>query len=67
MIFILIALKIFNVLDLELALILDPRDNDSEELMAEHKKQKEDELVFHGHILNMLFDRIYDHYTNNRS
>lgn len=45
LIFLPTSLKIFYVLDLELPLIPKPQDNDSEELNAEHKKQKDDELL----------------------
>lgn len=63
MIFFLTTLKIFYVLDPELALILELQDDAFMELKAEHKKRKEDERMCRSHILNTLSDRLYNFYT----
>ncbi|URD74964.1 hypothetical protein MUK42_33800 [Musa troglodytarum] len=60
--FMLTALKIFYVLDPNLQPILDPTDNDTDEVKAERKKRNEDEVMCRGHILNCLSDRLYDLY-----
>lgn len=44
MTFLLSALKIFYVLDLDLALISQPHEDDTEEIKKAHKKRNEDEL-----------------------
>lgn len=67
LIFLLAALKIFSVLDLDLAPIPEPQDDDSEELNVERKKGKDGELLFPGHILNTLSNRLYDLYIDNQS
>lgn len=64
MTFLLTALNIHYVLDPGLTLIPEQTENDSEELKKERKKRKEDELLCRGHILNMLYDRLYDLYTD---
>ena len=65
--FLLTALKIFYVLDLELAVIPEPTEEDTEERRAERKKWQEDELICRRHILNALSDRLYDLYTSTQS
>ncbi|XP_058741379.1 uncharacterized protein LOC131613751 [Vicia villosa] len=67
MTFLLTALKVHYVLDPDLTPIPEPTDDDSEEVKKECKKHKEDELLCRGHILNTLFDRLYDLYTDNPS
>lgn len=67
MTFLLTALKIHYVLDLEPEPILEPTDDDTNEVKKERKKWKEDELLCRGYILNTLFDRLYDLYTNTSS
>uniref|UniRef100_A0A2N9IVS8 Uncharacterized protein n=1 Tax=Fagus sylvatica TaxID=28930 RepID=A0A2N9IVS8_FAGSY len=61
--FLLTALKIFYVLDLNLQPILDPTPQDTEQLKQQRIKREEDELVCKGHILNTLSDRLYDLFT----
>ncbi|URD90431.1 hypothetical protein MUK42_32793 [Musa troglodytarum] len=61
--FMLIALKIFYVLNLNLQPIPDSIDNDTDEVKTERKKRNEDEVMCRGHIFNALSDRLYDHYT----
>ena len=61
--FMLIALKIYYVLDPDLPPISQPSDKDTNEKMAERKKREEDEIICRGHILNLLSDRLYDLYT----
>ena len=58
--FLLTTLKIFYVLDPELAPIPEPADEDSDELKTERKKRRDDELICRGHILNALSNRLYD-------
>lgn len=67
MTFLLTALKVQCVLDHDLTLIPEPTVDDSNELKKERKKRKEEELLWHGHILNKLFDRLYDLYTDTQS
>lgn len=67
MIFLLTALKVHYVLDPDLTSIPESTEDDSVELKKEHKKRKEDELLCRGHILNMLYDCLYDLYTNTQS
>ena len=38
-------------------------DEDIDEIKAQRKKRKEDELICRGHILNTLSDHLYDLYT----
>ena len=57
--FLLMALKIFYVLDPELAAIPEPTEEGTDERRAERKKRQEDELICSGHILNALSDRLY--------
>lgn len=59
----LITLKIFYILDLDLAPLVDSSSDNSETVKAKKKKklkQIEDELLFCGHILNYLIDCLYD-------
>uniref|UniRef100_A0A2N9J700 Zinc finger, CCHC-type n=1 Tax=Fagus sylvatica TaxID=28930 RepID=A0A2N9J700_FAGSY len=56
--FLLTALKIAYVLDLNLSKLPEPTDNDSDQLKAKRKKREEDEVVCRGHILNTLSDRL---------
>ena len=65
--FLLTALKIFYILDPTLALLLEPKENDTLQVVAARKKREEDELICRGHILNALSDRLYDLYTNTYS
>ena len=65
--FLLTALKIFYVLNLELAAIHEPTEEDTDERKAKVKKQQEDEVIYRGHILNTLSDRLYDLYTSTQS
>ena len=65
--FLLTALKIFYVLDPELAAIPEPTEEDTDERRVERKKRQEDELICCGHILNALSDRLYDHCTSIQS
>jgi hypothetical protein len=61
--FILTALRIFYVLDPSLNSLHDPTPEDIDAVKVERKKRKEDELVYRGHILNTLSDRLYDLFT----
>ena len=61
--FLLIALKIFYVLDPNLQPIPNPAPEDTEQLKEQRIKREEDELVCKGHILNTLSDRLYDLFT----
>ena len=61
--FLLTALKIFYVLDPSLNSLPDPISKDTDVVNAERKKREEDKLVCRGHILNTLYDRLYDLFT----
>ena len=65
--FLLTALKILYVLDLELAPIFEPTDEDSDKHKMERKKRREDGLICRGHIFNALFDHLYNLYTDTQS
>lgn len=67
MVFLLTALKVFYVLDAELAPISDPTPNEEENVRNERSKRKEDELVCRGYILNSLTDRLFDLHRNSSS
>jgi hypothetical protein len=57
------ALKIFYVLDPSLKPLPEPTPEDTDAIKVERKKREEDELVYRGHILNTLSDRLYDLFT----
>ena len=61
--FMLIALKIFYVLDPSLQPISEPNENDFDEVKALWNMRKKDEIICRGHILNALPDHLYDLYT----
>ena len=56
-------LKIFHILDPALTPLPEPKEDDMVEVVAKRKKREEDELICRGHIMNALFDRLYDFYT----
>ena len=58
--FLLMALKIYYILDPTLAPLPKPKEDDTAEVVAKRKKREEDELICRGHILNALSDRLYD-------
>ena len=64
MVFLVTALKVYYVLDLELSSLSEPTPNDSEELKKKRKKCEEDELICRRHILNKLTGCLYDLYSN---
>ena len=65
--FLLTALKIFYILDPALALLPEPKEDDTTEVVEKRKKREEDEIICRGHILNALSDRLYDLYSNTHS
>ena len=65
--FLLIALKLFYILDPNLMSFPPTSDEDTNEIKAQRKKREEDELICRGHILNTLSDRLYDLYTSMKS
>ena len=65
--FLLIALKLFYVLDSNLMHFPLASDEDTDEIKAQRKKWEEDELICRGHILNTLLDRLYNLYTSMKS
>ena len=65
--FLLIALKLFYILDPNLMSFPPTSDEDTDEIKAQRKKPKEDELICRGHILNTLLNRLYDLYTSMKS
>ena len=65
--FLLTALKLFYVLDLNLMPFPTGSDEGTDEIKAQRKKREEDELICKWHILNTLSDRLYDLYTSMNS
>ena len=65
--FLLTALKLFYVLDLNLIPFPIMKDEDTNEINAQRKKQEEDELICRGHIFNTLSDHLYYLYTSRKS
>lgn len=65
--FLLTTLKIFHILDPELAPLPKPTNGETEAVKAKRQKRQEDELICRGHILNALSDRLYDLYINTTS
>ena len=58
--FLLTALKLFYVLDLNLMPFPTGSDEGTDEIEAQRKKREQDELICRGHILNTLSDLLYD-------
>ncbi|KAG6675770.1 hypothetical protein I3842_15G120600 [Carya illinoinensis] len=67
LIFILTTSKISYVLDSNLPVLSKPKSEDNDQIKAECKKCKEDEVVCRGHILNTLSDCLYDLFTSIKS
>ena len=65
--FVLTALKLFYVLDLNLMPFPTVSNEDTDEIKAQRKKRKQDELICRRHILNTLSDLLYDFYTSMKS
>ena len=65
--FLLTALKLFYVLDLNLMPFPTTSDEDSDEIKTQRKKREEEKLICRGHILNTLSDQLYDLYTSMKS
>ena len=65
--FLLTILKIAYVLDPNLEHFSEPKKDDSEQVKAERKECKDDKVMFRGHILNMLSNRLYDFYNSMES
>ena len=65
--FLLTALKLFYVLDLNLLHFPPTSDEDTNEIKAQRKKREEDELICRWHTLNTLSNRLYDLYTSMKS
>ncbi|CAL1407233.1 unnamed protein product [Linum trigynum] len=61
--FVFTALKIMYIMDPDLVPLGEPQDTDSDELKAEQKKRSDDSLLCRVYILNSLFDRLYDLYS----
>ena len=62
--FLLTALNLFYVLDLNLMLFPIASDEDIDEIKAQRKKWEKDKLICKGHILNTLSNHLYDLYTS---
>ena len=62
--FLLTMLKIAYVLDPNLEPFPEPKKDDSDAIMAERKKHKDDEVMCHGYILNTFSDKLYDLYNS---
>ena len=65
--FLLTALKLFYVLDLNLMPFPTTSDEDSDEIKTQRKKREEEKLICRGHILNTLSEQLYDLYTSMKS
>ena len=65
--FLLKTIKIFYILDPLLAPLSESKEDDTPKVVATRKNEEEDELICKGYILNALFDRLYDLYTNTHS
>ena len=65
--FLLTALKLFYVLDLNLMPFPTRSDEGTDEIKAQRKKREQDELICRGHILNTLSDLLYDLNTSMKS
>lgn len=65
--FLLTTLKIFYILDPELAPLPKPTNGETVAVRAERQKRQEDKPICCGHILNALSDRLYDLYINTSS
>ena len=65
--FLLTALKLFYVLDLNLMPFPTGSDEGTDEIKAQRKKREQDELICRGHILNTLSDLLYDLNTSMKS
>ena len=64
MLFLFTTMKISYLLDPTLAPVSPPANDDSDEIKAECKKRAEDEVLYHGHILNTLSNCLYDLYAS---
>ncbi|KAH9768293.1 Integrase catalytic domain-containing protein [Citrus sinensis] len=62
--FLLTVLKVAYVLDPKLEPFPEPREDNTEVVKAARKRREDDELMYRGHILNMLSDRLYDLYNS---
>ncbi|KAL0406180.1 UNVERIFIED_CONTAM: hypothetical protein Slati_3931900 [Sesamum latifolium] len=64
--FLLTFLKIAYVLDINQPAI-EPKEGYTDEIKAARVKRGEDELLCRGHILNALYDRLFDLYSSIKS
>ncbi|KAK3041899.1 hypothetical protein RJ639_002181 [Escallonia herrerae] len=60
--FLLTALRIVYILNCEP--LMEPDDNASEDEKKEWQKRNYEEVMCRGHILNALFDRLYNYYKS---
>ena len=58
MIFLLTAMKVYYIMDPNLEPILEYSDKEEEGLKEKRLKRAEDALLYHGHIMNALSDRL---------
>ena len=65
--FLLTTLNIVYILDPNLSKLLEPTDEDTDQVKGERKKREEGEVVCRGHILNTLSNRLYDLFTSMKS
>ena len=64
MMFLLTALKISYILNPALTDLSPPNSEKDEHTKKDRSKCEEDELLYRGHILNNLSDRLYDLFTS---
>lgn len=58
------ASKIAYVVNMNLMPIASPTTDEDPMVMAERKKRKENEVLYHGHISNTLPDQLYNLFTS---
>lgn len=63
----LIALKVAYVMDTPLPSIAAPKENNSKEIKSQHQMREKDEVICRGHIMDNLFDRLFDLFIAVRS
>ena len=64
MMFLLTALKISYILNPALTDLSPPNSDEDEQTKKDRSKCEEDELLYRGHILKNLSDRLYDPFTS---
>ena len=66
MMFFLTAFKVAYILDPSLPPIPLINKDDSKEIKQQRRKREDDEVIYHGHILDTLSNRVYDVYNSDQ-